>query len=298
MNKSAMIIINPTAGKENAASYKEKIKEVLKTKYSHLVIKDTKGEGDAKKFAREACEDKFDLLIALGGDGTVNEIVNGLAGFEKPPMLGIVPLGTVNNLAGALDIPDEAEEAIELFKKEDYKRIDLGLANDRYFTNTLGIGKAATSIYNVKVEEKTKFGPLAYIMAIGKEIFKDEVFQVRLEMEEKTWEGEASVILVGLLDSMGGLKSILPDAEIGDGKVHIFAIKNLNLSKLIEMTPSLIAKTISESKNIEYFQTKKLKISTSDNSQYGSTIDGDEGPKLPLYIKVLPRHLKVISREE
>ncbi|NLC66459.1 MAG: diacylglycerol kinase family lipid kinase [Clostridium sp.] len=298
MEKSAMIIINPTSGKEKAASYEARIKEELKVKYSNLVVKHTKGEGDATKFAREACEDNFDFVVSLGGDGTVNETVNGLANFENPPLLGIIPLGTVNSLARALNIPIKPEKAIEILKNDYYKKIDVGLVNGKYFTNILGVGEAAKAVYDVDIENKAKFGPLAYVIAIGKEILKDDVFPVRLEMDDEIWEGEISVIIIGLLDSLGGLKSFLTDVEIGNGTMHILAIKSLNVSKLIGVAPSLAFGRITDTENIEYFQTKKLKLSTLDKSQYKSNVDGDEGPELPLEIKVLPRHLRVISTEK
>lgn len=149
MRKSAMIIINPTAGKEKAVSYEGVIKEELKNKYTNIVIKHTQGEGDTTKFAGQACRDHFDLVVSLGGDGTVNETVNGLASFENPPMLGIIPLGTVNMLARVLNIPIKTEKAIELLTTDYYKEIDVGLANDQYFTNVLSVGQAAKAIYDV-----------------------------------------------------------------------------------------------------------------------------------------------------
>ncbi len=297
MEKSAMIIINPTAGKEKAASYEDRIREKLKSEYTNLVVKYTKGQGDATKFAREASEDNFDLVVSLGGDGTVNEIVNGLASFEKQPLLGIIPLGTANNLAKALYIPINPEKAIEILNNDFYKHIDVGLVNDKYFTNILGVGQAAKAVYDVDIEKKSKFGFFAYVMAVGKEVLKDEVFPVKLEMDEETWQGEISVIIIGLLESLGGLKT-LSDIEIKEGTMHIFAIKSLNISKLIRTTPSLLFRSITDSENIKYFQTKKLKLATLDNSQFKSNIDGNEGPELPLEIKVLQRHLRVITIEK
>lgn len=298
MSRSAMIIINPVSGKGETIPYGQMVQEELKDKYDNFLIKHTKGERDAKKFASQACEEGFDLIVCLGGDGTINETVNGIAAFKKRPKLGIIPLGTVNNLAGALNIPDEAREAIKLLKSEYYKEIDIGLANDKYFTNSLAVGNTATAVYDVESEEKNRFGPLAYVKAVGKEILKDDIFSLRLEMDEEIWEGEVSLIIITLLDSIGGFKSIVTESEIGDGKMHVFAVTSLDLSKLVSITPYLVSGSISDSKNIKYFQTENLKIKVLDNSEYKSNVDGDEGPSLPLDMKILQKHLRVIAKEK
>ena len=297
MRQSAMVIINPTAGKEKAGSYEEQIKETLKEKYINVLVKHTKGEGDARRYAEEASENNFDLVVSLGGDGTVNETVNGLAAYDQPPTLGIVPLGTVNSLARALNIPINTNKAIEILNNDYYKEIDVGLVNGRYFTNALAIGRAAEAIYDVEVEEKTKIGPLAYIKAIGKEILQDEKFVVTLETDEEKWEDEVSVVIIGLLDSLGGLRSILSDVDIADGTMHVLAIKSLNVSKLLTMTPSLALGNMRKSDNATYFQTKKLNLETTGEGKPKSNVDGDEGPDLPLTVEVLTKHLKVISRK-
>ena len=297
MRNSAMIIINPVAGKEDAFSYQEKVKEELKSKYTNLLVRTTRGEGDAERFASEVCKEKFDLVVCLGGDGTLNETVNGLAGFGRRPLLGIIPLGTVNNLAKALNIPDEPNKAIEILKDDYYKEIDVGLANDKYFINSLSVGDLARSASDVGGEEKSKLGSLAYVKAVGKEILKDDAYFLRLEMNQERWEGEISFIIITLLDSIAGFKSIVPDAEIGDGKMHVFLVRDLSLSRLIAIIPYLLTGNIDESKNVKYLQAENLRITTPYNKQYKSNIDGDEGPNLPLEIKVLPRYLRVISRE-
>lgn len=297
MRKSAMIIINPSAGKEKAASYEDVVKKELGNKYTDIVVKYTKGEGDATKFAVNAAKNKFDLVVSLGGDGTVNETVNGLVRFDIPPRLGIIPLGTVNMLARVLNIPTNANKAIELLSNDYYKEIDVGLANDKYFTNVLAIGEAAKAVYDVDVEEKTKFGFIAYIRAVVEKIMDDDIFPVKLKMDTEEWEGKVAVVVIGLLDSLIGFKSLLSNDDINNGIMHVVAIKSLNIPKLIGMTPALALGKMKDSDNFEYFQTKTLEVETLSNVKQMSNIDGDEGPELPIKIKVLPRHLKIISKE-
>ncbi len=298
MKKSAMIIINPTAGKEKGSEYENMIKAAIGQEYPDVLIKYTEAEGDATSFAQHASREGFDLVVTLGGDGTVNEVVNGLACFDKPPLLGIIPMGTVNDLARALKIPIQPEKAIELLHNGVQKQIDVGLANKHYFTNILGIGNPAKAIHSVGIAEKTRFGPFAYVRAVANEILEDDKFLVKLEMDEKTWEGEAAVIIVALIDSFGGLKSIFTDVEKGDGNFYIFAIKRLNVAEIIKMTPSLLTGKIAESENVKYFKSTKIKIDILSEHKRESDIDGEKGPDLPLEITILPRHLTVISGKD
>ena len=250
MKKSALVIINPTSGKEEAPNYEEKLNETLTKEYSNVVIKHTKGEGDATQFAKEAGQEKYDLVVALGGDGTGNETVNGLAGFDQPPVLGIIPMGTVNDLARSLKIPLEPEKAIELLVKGQHKAVDIGQVNGRYFTNVLGIGKATKAVHDVDIKEKSKLGALAYVKAIASEILEDDFFPIKIDLYDKSWEGDGAVVLVALIDSLGGNKSVLSDVEKGDGYFHIFAIKRLNFSKLVNMAPALLSGAIEKSENV------------------------------------------------
>lgn len=298
MEKSAMVIINPSSGKEMASEFEGKIKEVLKADYPNLVILHTEAKGDATRFAKKAGQEGFDLVVTLGGDGTVNETVNGLAEFEKSPILGIIPMGTVNDLARSLDIPLDPEKAIELLTQGKQKKIDIGQVNGQYFSNILGIGKASKAVHDVDSEEKSKLGALAYVKAIASEILEDHVFPVKIEMDKQDWEGNVAVVLVGLIDSLGGIKSIVSDVEKGDGYFHIFAIKRLNVSKLINMAPALISGAIKKSDNVEYFKSKTIKIKTLNNLKQESDFDGEQGPDLPLELKILPRRIAVICNEK
>ena len=295
MKSDVMVIINPKAGKEKAKDFKDRIVSELEKSYTNIEVKYTKGVNDATKFAQTACEKNCSLVVVVGGDGSVNETVNGLAGSNNPPHLAIIPMGTVNDLARALKIPMQTKRAIKLLSLGVAKEIDIGLASGRYFTNVLAIGNAAQAVHKVDASEKSKLGALAYILAVGKEILEDDIFKVSLEMDKQTWRGEVAVLIIGLIDSFGGNTSILSNVEVGDGKFHIFAIKRLNVAEFIKMTPSLLLNKISDSDNVSYFSSKEIKITTLDNKVFESDVDGERGPDLPLSLKVLPKHLKVIS---
>lgn len=295
MSKSAVVIINPTAGQEKAVDYEDEIKDILKKEYSSIEIKHTEGADDATRFARSAAEQAVNLVVALGGDGTVNEVVNGLAPFDHPPLLGIIPMGTVNDLARSLNIPLQAADAIKLLASGTEIKIDVGLANNRYFTNFIIIGHAATAIHEVSSDEKSKLGSFAYFIEVAKKIADDKKFQTKIKMENENWEGNVAILIIALIDSLGGMKSILPDVELGDGYFHLLALNELTMAKVMNMTPAMLSGSIIDSKNVDYFTSKEIKVSTVDNKAIDSDIDGEKGPQLPIELSILPKHLTILT---
>lgn len=107
--KDALLIVNPASGGEKAKAYETKMQQKLSDHFDKVTVKHTKEAGDAKAFAREATDDGYHSVFAMGGDGTVNEAINGISGQSYRPRFGFLPLGTVNDLARALDIPLDPE---------------------------------------------------------------------------------------------------------------------------------------------------------------------------------------------
>jgi YegS/Rv2252/BmrU family lipid kinase len=292
----ALIIINPSSGKEKAKDYEEKLVEVLKSRYDEINIKYTKKKNDAKNFAYEAANEDYDLVISLGGDGTVNETVNGIAPNKKRPALGIIPMGTVNDLARALDIPLDPDEAIDMLKDSKEKEIDIGMVNERYFTNVVSVGNIAKAVHEVESEEKSKLGPLAYFIAGTKEVINSEDFLVKLKYENKLSELKISLLAIGLSGALAGFGDFLKEAKPDDGKLHVLAIKSLDIGKALKILPSAVTGKITESENVIYFTTDNINVRLVEHEEKESDIDGEKGPILPLDIKVLPKHLKVMIK--
>lgn len=293
MNK-ALVIVNPSSGKEKARDHTHHIVEILKTRYEEVEVKETEGEGDAKRFADSATKDGVELIVAVGGDGTVNEAVNGIAPHEKRPKFAVIPMGTVNDLARVLQIPLDPEDAVEVLNEEHLQTIDLGKAGDIYFTNALAIGKIPESIHEVSAEEKSKLGVLAYLWAGAKKLFENEMIKVKVTSAEKEFEGELSAIVMSLTGQLAGIEDIFPEAKLADGKIHILLVHELDLAKTTKMVPELLAKKITESENMTYITTEKVTLEALGGETYVSDVDGEEGPKLPFTVEVLKSHLDVL----
>ncbi len=294
MTKKALIILNPSSGKNRAKEYEGQIVQILKQEYDQVQVEYTKGAGDGTKLAGMACDENYDLVVSMGGDGTVNEVINGLALKESRPPYGIIPLGTVNDLSKALNISQDPEEAMKMMLTGTMKAIDIGKVNDHYFGNVAAVGRVPEAIHEVSGEEKSRLGPLAYYIKGVQRILEKETFSVRLSFDEVEWEGEIAAIIMGLTKSLGVFKKVFPKAEVDDGLLHVMILRDFSLIETLKMTPNLLTENLEDSENIIYMTVKKIRVEAMGEKEYTSDIDGDEGPDLPLDVEVLPKFLRVL----
>ena len=293
MNK-ALVIVNPSSGKEKAVEYTDQIVEILEKRYEEVEVKETEGAGDAKRFADSATNDGVELIVAVGGDGTVNEAVNGIAPHEKRPKFAIIPMGTVNDLARVLQIPLDPKDAVEMLNEEHIETIDIGKAGDTYFTNALAIGRVPESIHEVTAEEKSKLGTLAYLWAGAKKLIENEKIKVKVTTDEEEYEEELSAVVMSLTGQLGGFKDIFPKAKLAAGKVSVLLVHELDLIETAKLLPELISKRVTEAKNMTHIQTERITVEAMDGNTYVSDVDGEEGPKTPITVDVLKAHLDVL----
>lgn len=294
--KQAMLIVNPSSGKEKGAEYTDQALSTMTKMGYETELRETKGEGDAMHFAREACDRKLDFVAAMGGDGTINEAINGMAEQEHRPLFGLIPLGTVNDFARALNIPLDPEEAIAILEHQHSRRIDVGKINDRYFINIVAVGALAEASFSTPVEQKTKLGPLAYILEGLKKMKEKQPFELRVQSEEGVWEGEALLMLVALTNSVGGFETIAPEAEVNDGMLHVMIIKDIALPQFLLLLPKIMTGDLGKSEHVEYLKVPALEASST--YEMIANIDGDEGDKLPIKVENLKRHLEIFVPKE
>ncbi|ANU15086.1 diacylglycerol kinase [Planococcus halocryophilus] len=290
--KKAMFILNPSSGKERASEYRSQVEETLASMGYEVDTRETEKEKDATSFAAEACEKKYDFIVAMGGDGTINEAVSGIAEKPHEPLFSLIPLGTVNDFARALGISLDPPEAIEALKTGHEKRVDIAKVGDYYFMNILAIGDVAESTYEVDPEKKTKLGALAYFIEGVKAISADTETYFEVEHDHGIWSGEAKLILVALTNSVGGFEKLAPEALTDDGLLHLYIVKNAALPGFVRIATSVIRGKLEEDPAVEVVQTTKVSIKT--NEPLSSNIDGDEGCTTPFVIDVLPRHIRAL----
>ena len=288
--KKAMLIINPTSGGEKALDYKEKLENKAKEYFEYVETKITEKAKDATAFAEEASKENYEAVIVFGGDGTVNEVISGIAEKDYIPKLGIIPGGTGNLITKLLEISQDIDEAIDQLDFNKTNAIDIGKANKSYFGYIFSVGSLPEAIHNVEIEDKTKYGVLAYAINTIKSVIKDEVFNIKIETENGNYEGEASQVLV-LLSNYYADKKIFEDNK--DGYANILILKNASIISKLSLIPDLLKGDIVENDNIEYIKAKDITISS--DTKLESDIDGDQSDDLPVKITVLGNHIEIYS---
>ena len=288
--KKAMLIINPTSGGEKALDYKEKLENKAKEYFEYIETKITEKAKDATAFAEEASKENYEAVIVFGGDGTVNEVISGIAEKDYIPKLGIIPGGTGNLITKLLEISQVIDEAIDQLDFNKTNAIDIGKANKSYFGYIFSVGSLPEAIHNVEIEDKTKYGVLAYAINTIKSVIKDEVFNIKIETENGSYEGEASQVLV-LLSNYYADKKIFEENK--DGYANILILKNASIISKLSLIPDLLKGDIVENDNIEYIKAKDITISS--DTKLESDIDGDQSDDLPVKITVLGNHIEIYS---
>lgn len=288
--KKAMLIINPTSGGEKALDYKEKLENKAKEYFEYVETKITEKAKDATAFADEASKENYEAVIVFGGDGTVNEVISGIAEKDYIPKLGIIPGGTGNLITKLLEISQDIDEAIDQLDFNKTNAIDIGKANKSYFGYIFSVGSLPEAIHNVEIEDKTKYGVLAYAINTIKSVIKDEVFNIKIETENGSYEGKASQVLV-LLSNYYADKKIFEENK--DGYANILILKNASIISKLSLIPDLLKGDIVENDNIEYIKAKDITISS--DTKLESDIDGDQSDDLPVKITVLGNHIEIYS---
>jgi diacylglycerol kinase (ATP) len=291
--KRARIIYNPTSGRELFKKHLATVLHKLETAGYETSCHATTGAGDAIDAAKLAVSRQYDLVVAAGGDGTINEVVNGLAEQDYRPKLGVIPVGTTNDFARALHIPRDVEAAADIIVKGETIPVDIGKFNDSYFVNIAGGGRLTEITYDVPSKLKTMIGQLAYYLKGIEMIPSIRATDMSIEYDGKLFEGEAMLFLVGLTNSIGGFEKLAPDSSINDGLFTLMILKKTNLAEFIRVVTLAIRGEHVNDPNVIYTSANHIKVNSSENMQIN--IDGEFGGHVPAEFENLYRHLEVFA---
>lgn len=293
--KRARVIYNPTSGKEAVKKELPLILETLETAGYETSAHATTGENDAMEEARRAVERQYDLLIAAGGDGTINEVINGIAEQFYRPKLGIIPAGTTNDFARALNIPRDIKKALEIIVANETMDLDIGKVNDQYFINIAGGGRLTELTYDVPIKLKTVLGQLAYYIKGIEMLPSLKPARARIEYDGNVLDEDIMLFLISNSNSVGGFEKLAPDAKLDDGYFDMLILKKVNLAEFIHIASLALRGAHLNNDNIIYTKSKRIKVTPTEKMQLN--VDGEYGGLLPGEFVNLNKHIEMIVPE-
>jgi diacylglycerol kinase (ATP) len=290
------VIFNPTARGDKA----RRLRRHLDDLGTQCTLKLTTAPGDARRLASEAVNEGFAIIVAAGGDGTLNEVLNGIAdapdGLARA-CLGLLPLGTVNVFACEMAIPTRLEAAWETIRRGKETRIDLpsieyganGVRQRRYFAQMAGAGLDATAIEMVHWPLKKKIGPLAYVVA-GLKALAGKQSKVTAAGGGHSVAGE--MVLIGNGRFYGGRYQVFPGADLRDGLLEVCVFPRVNWMVLARCGPSLLLSGRLPTASVEVFQAESLTLTSPSRTPLEA--DGELIGHLPASFSLQRSALRVI----
>lgn len=300
MQKRCRIIYNPTSGREAMKNNLVDILNILeRAGYETSAYATTPEPNSAKNEAERAAKAGFNLIVAAGGDGTINEVVNGIAPLKHRPKLGIIPAGTTNDYARALKIPREDPiGAAKVIAKGQTIKMDIGEAGKNWFVNIAAGGLLTELTYGVPSQVKSLFGYLAYLVKGAELLPQIKPIKMHLEYDGGTYDGKASMFFLALTNSIGGFEQIVPDASLDDGKFTLIVVKTSNLIEILQLITMVLngGKHVNDPR-ILYVKTSKLVAKPVDEKMM-INVDGEYGGDAPMTFKNHRQHLEIFANTD
>jgi diacylglycerol kinase (ATP) len=291
------LIANPVSGRDSAPDQLPSINERLRQRVGLLDIVLTVGAGDAERAASEAVRDGYDHLFVAGGDGTLNEAVNGIgavAGGFEGVTLGVIPLGTGNDFATALGIPSDVDRAVESLVDAVPVPIDVGRLNDRYFVNVSAGGFIAEVSDAVDPRLKTIAGRFAYLIGGAQTLFEHEPVAAHIETSGgRRVDSTLTIFAVCNSKLIGGGRLIAPEAVVDDGLLDVCLIEAMPTVEFLALLTRVSGGGHVDDERVSYFKTPDVRL-TFDRPTKVNT-DGEVLDATICDYRVLPGALRVLK---
>jgi YegS/Rv2252/BmrU family lipid kinase len=285
VNKT-IVILNPAARSEKASRLLERIRELS----GGAPVRLTSEAGDASRIAAEAVRDGVEVIIAAGGDGTINEVINGIG--NAPVRLGILPVGTMNVFATELGIPHgNLERAWSIIEQGKVVAVDLPKANDTHFIQLAGVGLDAEVVRKTTADSKKALGPLSYLLTLV-QVAAHKPPRVVVETEGGRIR-EGSFVLIGNGRLYGGPFPVFKRASLHDGLLDVLVFQNQSHWDVVRYFQAIAFGTHPELPDVEYFQTSSIKVTSSGDVPV--ELDGEVAGMLPCLFSMEPQKLRVMA---
>ncbi len=282
---STLVILNPAADSERALRKRAQVESLARD----CVVCATTRTGEAELMARRGVEEGFEKIVAAGGDGTINEVVNGLA--DTGVTLGLLPIGTMNVFATELGLPiHDLEFCWRIITGDSTRSVDLPKANQKFFVQLAGVGLDAQVVKETSSQLKRNFGPLSYLISAA-QIAARQPPKLFIQSEDASID-EGSFVLVGNGRLYGGRFPFFKHAVIDDGLLDVIVFKRLGYLEIIKYLQDVIFSSDIRVPEIEYFQTRRLRVESDQSVPV--ELDGELVGNCPVDFSLQERSLRVL----
>lgn len=282
-----LVIFNPAARSARAARLRDKLQALA----GAAAVRPTGGPGDARAMAALAVKEGYETVVAAGGDGTINEVVNGLAGSNVT--LGLLPVGTMNLFAAELGVPsNRLKLGWEIIQGGCTKAVDVAQANMHSFVQLAGVGFDAQAVAGVDWQFKKNFGPLSYVISAAR-VASRKPPKLVVETDDGA-RREGSFVLVGNGRYYGAPVAVFKQAIIDDGLLDVLVFKNLGYLDIIRYVQNALFGTHLGLSDVDYFQAPRLTVHPPDDEDVPFEADGELVGYAPVTFQIVPPTLRVL----
>ena len=301
--QNALMIHNPNAGNGGHGRRRllDQARHIFASRGIDADLAETTGPGHATEIAARAAAENRGLVIACGGDGTLNEVVNGLAAHQNGHRvpLALLPGGTANILAKELDLPWDIPKAAEKLVHGTVKEIALGLATPleqperkKYFLSVAGAGPDGMIVYSVSLGLKSRVGILAYWWEGLREAFRYNFPHFRVISGER--KIDASLVIVGRTQNYGGPFKITTEADLFEDHFEILTLATRSGLRYLSYLPTLYFNKLRGTAGVDFFKSDSVVCEPLDSNPVYAQIDGEPLARLPVEFRIIPRALKLL----
>lgn len=287
-----LYIINPASGKKNASDLIRKIEQFsVDNSIDYSIAISKKNDGITEVVKKELASKAYTDIIAVGGDGTIIEILNGID--EHPVSLGIIPMGTGNDFARSVNIPQNVDEALNIIRQGKTKQLDIGNVNGIKFMNSSGIGIDGKIISITRNIKKMIPGSLAYLISTIMSVATFKAFNVKIELDNETINETCLLIAIGNGRYFGGGMKITPQAELDNGTFQICIVKDVPKYLFLKIFPKVYHGNHTQVDQVIMRKSRTIHIEI-EGENLPVSADGNLVSQTPAEISIVPRSINVI----
>lgn len=290
------VILNTYGGRLGAQAKTALVEQSLQAAGLDYKLELTQYAGHAIELARQAADEGWPVIVAAGGDGTIHEVINGLlqsARQNQTAILGIIPMGTANDLADVLQLPRDALAACQRIAAGNCRVIDVGTVNGQYFSNNSALGLEPVVTINHEHMRQVK-GNLRYLLAALKSIIEAKPWHMRLVWDDGVYEGSITLVSVGNSNRTGGLFYMTPNAVLDDGLLDVVFAEGLTRWQMFKLLPKTLKGDHIHHPKVRYVRSKSISITSSPGTPIQADGEVIDRTATEINYSIIPGKFRVI----